>query len=70
MNLQDLIQKIRGLSPAELEIQRRELDCIKPVQETAVPRETIGAMKEVQRASSDERCMPIEDVQEKPKPED
>ena len=70
MTLAEIMQKITELSPTDRTILRRELEEMLAKPETqAVTPETAKALHEEQRATGDERGLPIEDVLEKPRPQ-
>ena len=71
MTLAEIMQKITELSEADRAILRRELEETLPKPETqAVTPETAKALGEEQRATGDERGLPIEDVIDPPKPKE
>lgn len=71
MTLAEIMQKITELSPADRAVLRRELEemLAKTDVEEASP-ELRSQLNQERRHAHDERGLPIEDVIEKPKPED
>jgi hypothetical protein len=65
------MQKITELSDADRAVLRRELEEMLPNPEIqSVTPETAQALHDEQRATGDERGLPVEDVIEPPKPKE
>jgi hypothetical protein len=68
VTVDEILQKIQGLSAEERSLLLRELNTFpgKPEAECATP-ETVTSLNQEQQNSGEERGLPIEDVLEDPK---